>query len=191
MGLVTHADSKYTYSSWASARRRCRSKTAHNYKWYGGRGIKFCERWDDFGVFLEDMGERPKNHTIDRIDPDGNYEPGNCRWATYEEQKVNKRNTVRLKYRGNSYTLRELADYLGIKRATIKNRYYIGMDIEDIVQPDTTGNTLREKHANKHLYNGKLYTIAELSLVLNIPKSILHYRAKHGKQLDSPYNPRK
>lgn len=81
-----------TYNTWYGMKTRCYNPKAIDYKRYGGRGIGVCDRWrDSFALFLSDMGERPEGRTLDRINPNGNYEPSNCRWATPLEQAATKR----------------------------------------------------------------------------------------------------
>lgn len=91
---IKHNQSKHPlYSIWIAMRQRCMNPRCESYKDYGGRGIKVCEEWNDFAVFLWDMGERPtKAHSIDRYpDNSGNYCKANCRWATAKEQTLNRR----------------------------------------------------------------------------------------------------
>jgi hypothetical protein len=81
---------------------RCYTKNNTGYPWYGARGIKVCDEWQVFSVFIADMGLRPTpKHTLDRIDNNGNYEPSNCRWVLRQVQSYNKRTTV--KYQGKTY----------------------------------------------------------------------------------------
>lgn len=88
----TRTSKRPTYESWRNMWKRCTYKGHQNYKNYGGRGITVCDRWIDYALFLADMGERPEGKTLDRYpDVNGNYEPGNCRWATPKEQAANKR----------------------------------------------------------------------------------------------------
>lgn len=81
-----------TYRSWDGMKQRCLNPKATGYKRYGGAGVEVCDRWLKFENFLADMGVRPEGTTLDRIDNDGNYEPGNCRWATVSTQNRNRPN---------------------------------------------------------------------------------------------------
>jgi hypothetical protein len=82
------------YRIWLGMHNRCNNPHTSKFKHYGGRGIRVCEQWKDFSVFLRDMGPRPEGMSIDRIDVDGHYEPSNCRWATAKTQAQNKRRSI-------------------------------------------------------------------------------------------------
>jgi hypothetical protein len=120
------------YKVWVAMLHRCENKDVPMYKHYGGRGIKVCDRWHDFLSFYEDMGERPKGLTLDRIDNDGDYTPENCRWATQQQQCTNKRNNRRIKYKGETKTMSQWADHLGVSRSAFQSRVYAGWPVEKI-----------------------------------------------------------
>lgn len=84
-------DERRTYYSWAAMKARCQNPNNSRFHYYGGRGIRVCERWQSFANFFEDMGRRPEGQTLGRIDNDGHYEPGNCRWETAAQQVRNVR----------------------------------------------------------------------------------------------------
>lgn len=104
------------YAIWKTMKRRCLKTSDPKYPRYGGRGISVCERWtNSFPLFVEDMGLRPSSdHSIDRINNDGNYEPGNCRWATRLEQSANRSTTKLIEYMGQQVSIAEAARIAGV-----------------------------------------------------------------------------
>lgn len=121
-----------TYMSWCAAKNRCYTRNSTKFSEYGGRGIAMCERWrNSFEEFLSDMGERPTGKTLDRIDPNGNYEPLNCRWATPAQQSSNTRRNII--WRGERTTIKAVADRVSVPRTSLNKLIARGMPIEDAV----------------------------------------------------------
>lgn len=136
---VTHGLSNAhprAYRTWKDMRARCNCPTRDDYHLYGGRGISICARWADFAAFLADMGDRPKNLTLDRIDTNGNYEPGNCRWASSQTQANNKRNNHWVMISGESRTLQEWCDSFGIEPSKVRYRLAQGWPVGKAFQPE-------------------------------------------------------
>lgn len=112
-----------TYNCWSSMKQRCYNPKTKEFRLYGARGIKVCERWlNSFDNFLADMGEAPPGLTLDRVRSEGDYEPGNCRWADWDTQERNRRNNRRVVIKGVNLTVAEAARELGICGASIGNR---------------------------------------------------------------------
>ena len=110
------------YNIWVHMRGRCENPNHHAFAYYGGRGITLCERWSVFENFYADMGEPPPRHTIERMDNDKGYEPGNCRWATRAEQSRNTSRNRRLTHAGVTLTVSQWAARVGINEQTIASR---------------------------------------------------------------------
>lgn len=111
---------------------RCYSLKHPSFRYYGGRGIAVCERWHRLENFIADMGERPPDTSIDRIDVNGNYEPSNCRWATPLEQGRNRRKNYKLEVAGVSMTLDEAATKLNVDYSTLWSRIQRGWSLEEV-----------------------------------------------------------
>ena len=111
-----------TYKSWSEMIDRCK----HPYHSTGNyENISVCERWKNFINFFEDMGIRPENTSLDRIDPRGNYEPNNCRWADKYVQANNKTNSVKYKIDGEELSLSQIARKYDVSRSNLANKIYI------------------------------------------------------------------
>lgn len=113
------------YKTWQNMLSRCLNPNVSHYKDYGGRGIKVCEKWaSSFEEFYLSLGDRPKGTSLDRINPNGNYDPNNCRWANKITQARNKRESRNIEYKGESKPLKEWSDLLGINYYTLHSRLY-------------------------------------------------------------------
>lgn len=133
------------YHIWQSMKDRCENQNNRAFKNYGGRGIKVCDRWHDVANFVADMGRKPDGLSLDRIDNDGNYEPGNCRWATYREQSNNQRKNVFVTYRGQRMSFSEAWRLSGttVDNRTARFRFATGWALEDAfknIRRRPTGN---------------------------------------------------
>ncbi len=122
----THGESRTDsaeYRCWVNIRKRCEKRYSTSFKDYGARGIRVCERWQSFENFLADMGRRPSpKHSIERHDSNGDYEPGNCRWATKHEQVRNTRRSVLIEFRGRTLCLGDWAREIGVSSRTLRWR---------------------------------------------------------------------
>ena len=123
------------YNIWCHMIARCGRKSDRDYKNYGARGIKVCDRWHSFENFYADMGDPPIGMSIERIDNDGNYEPHNCKWATKLEQCRNRRVNHVISAFGQEMCMSAWAEELNISRATIKTRYQRGDRGERLLRP--------------------------------------------------------
>lgn len=164
------------YNTWYGMLARCRNPNHVGYPDYGGRGITVCKRWEDsFEAFYSDMGPRPTpEHSIDRWpNKDGNYEPGNCRWATPTEQARNTSKTVFLTFKGERLPLAELSERTGVSRMLIKYRLRNGMTVEDAVKPPI----------ERYEYQGQSRTLKEWSKITG-----LKYHTLYGRVVTSGWS---
>jgi hypothetical protein len=119
------------YQSWADAKKRCVNPRATGYRNYGGRGIRMCESWlRSFEAFYADMGPRPKGHELDRIDVNGHYEPGNCRWIPRRQQFSNLRKNRFVEFEGERLTVMEASRRAGISPYVVYGRLNNGWSVE-------------------------------------------------------------
>lgn len=112
-----------TYKSWSEMKCRCKNPSHSSSNCYVG--VTYCEEWEKFENFFRDMGVRPDGTTLDRIDPNGNYEPGNCRWADIYTQENNRRNNRLFEYCGEVATLPQFARKYAVSRSNLANKVYL------------------------------------------------------------------
>jgi hypothetical protein len=136
-GVIKHGKTgTKVYYTWVQMLQRCNNPKNTGYAKYGGRGITVCERWRTFENFLEDMGEPSPDLSIDRIDNNGNYEPGNCRWATSKQQANNQRpRGPFVELPQGTFTLKQVAAMAGMTAQSIVHRIRQGLTGADLLQP--------------------------------------------------------
>lgn len=122
-----------SYSIWRNMKARCSNPNNTHWDYYGGKGIKVCDRWQSFNNFFEDMGESPDETTIERIDGNRDYEPSNCKWATHTEQMRNVSRNVNLTHNGVTQCLAEWARHINVSFTTLRNRIQRGWSVEKAV----------------------------------------------------------
>lgn len=125
--------SRNLYKVWHAMHKRCTDQKYSNYPNYGGRGINVCERWADFSVFLEDMGERPEGAVLDRIDNEKGYSPDNCRWATPAESVRNRRITEFHTHEGKTLCVTDWAREVGMSKQKLAKRLALGWSFSEAV----------------------------------------------------------
>jgi hypothetical protein len=140
------------YASWYTMITRCTNPESISFPSYGGRGIKVCDRWKDFLVFQSDMGHRPSpQHSLDRVNNDGDYEPGNCRWATRLEQSNNQRSNRLITFRGKTLSVAEMCRTYGKDHLLVRSRLREGWSVDAAMtyprlfnpkKPNQTGITM-------------------------------------------------
>lgn len=145
----THGKSKTSeYHVWRGIIERCCNVSSRDFPTWGGRGITVCSRWrDSFQSFIDDMGPRPnQTYTIDRIDNNEGYNPGNCRWATKTEQGRNRRTNFVIEFGGVSKTLIEWSESTGFSRVVIADRLHRGWDVESAmtIKPTSSNSWVRK-----------------------------------------------
>ena len=137
------------HMAWRSMRERCTNKLHKHWGHYGGRGISICKRWETFENFANDMGERPSlKHSLDRFpNPDGNYEPSNCRWATSKQQNNNRTNNRLIRIQGILRTMAEWCEVSGVNTRTASSRIRDGWNpIDAVTQAAGKSGRRGERH---------------------------------------------
>lgn len=168
------------YATWQGVKQRCFNPNAQHYHRYGGRGITMHPAWvDDFTKFLSDVGEPAEaSMTLDRIDNDGNYEPGNVRWFSRKEQANNRGNNIRVTHDGKTLTLSQWADELGMTYKLLASRWKSGKR-----DPFVLLSTKRSARNTLATHNGVTKTLVKWAQDTGVPYETLYWRHRHGKDI--------
>ncbi|HRI77588.1 MAG TPA: hypothetical protein PLX33_11460 [Alphaproteobacteria bacterium] len=170
-----------TYRTWNAMRQRCENPKNQKFPQYGGRGVSVCRRWKSFELFLLDMGERPDGTTIDRIDGEKGYSPKNCRWATPKQQQRNVKSNVNITLRGETRTLSEWAECLGISASTLRYRLARGWTDEQITStPAKVGQRLVKRNYQAVTAFGETLFFSEWEKRFGVKPNTIRERLRRG-----------
>ena len=175
------------YRSWNSMNERCHNPNSTGYERYGGRGIRVCDAWrytNGFAAFIAHVGKRPTpKHTLDRINNNGNYEPGNVRWATRKEQGNNRRTNRLLTHKGLSRTLAEWADAIGLDPSSLHERLASGWSMADALEtpPNESHDSSNAIMVN---HNGKTKSASAWASEYGIGRNVVLSRLRKGMSLE-------
>lgn len=167
---------KPEYITWNGMKCRCENPNEKGYENYGGRGIKICKRWRySFENFYTDMGPKPgPEYSIERINNDGDYEPGNCKWATRQEQNDNSRHNHMLEFQGKTLTMSQWANAISVSRGTLTNRLKTGWTIEEALTVPVEKNPLTLE------FQGQRLTVLQWAKKTGVDVRTIRYRISRG-----------
>lgn len=175
----THGESdSRTYRIWRGMKQRCLNPNTHNYEIYGGRSVSVCQEWQDsYEQFVADMGHCPEgDSSIERIDNDGDYEPGNCMWATRGQQSRNRRSTVMLTHNGKTMCMTDWAEEVGMPFMTLRNRIQVyGWTVEEAL---TT--PVGQRGSRVIVFEGQSLRLSEWAERTGLPRYTISDRLKRG-----------
>jgi len=157
------------HRTWSGMRQRCLNPNNDRWDSYGGRGIKICDRWLSFENFYADMGDRPADTSLDRIDNDKGYFPANCKWSSRQQQQNNMRSNVIISYNGEARTLANWASHLNLDEGMLRARYVRGWGVDRLFTPS-------DDHKTKLTHEGVTKKLSEWALEKNIDLTVLQTR---------------
>lgn len=174
------------YKAWSNMHSRTRNTKLREYKYYGGKGIKVCERWKTFKSFYLDMGDKPTSkHTLERIDINKDYSPENCKWATWEEQQKNTSRSRKITLNGKTQILNDWCKELDVPLATIMWRVQNGMSYEDALAKKYNKLKRTAKHIEPNKERiiecfGRKMLVTDWAIELNCSINTLNARLRRG-----------
>jgi hypothetical protein len=170
------------YNCWISMKQRCGNSRNPAYRNYGGRGIRVCQEWqNDFSAFFAHIGKSPEpNSQVDRINNNGNYEPGNVRWTTPKENMRNTRANHIVTHNGKTAPLSMVCEEAGISLSAVSGRLRLGHSLQE-----SLSMPLRRRGKKRYVkYQGQRISVGNLSTLLGMPKDVLAIRLKRGWTLE-------